>query len=418
MTTAADENRLERRLAQADSAAGISFAALPKTGPAPVDAVYVHVPFCSTKCHYCDFYSIAGHLDEVDAYLEALQREVALQVRHFGLPRPETIFIGGGTPTLLDPAQLERLMAILHESVDMTVLREFTVEANPNTFDAPRARVLKAAGVNRISCGAQSFVKSELQTLQRDHDPENVPLAFEIARAAGIENLNVDLIFGIPGQTLESWVYSLDRALALAGGGPDHLSCYSLIYESNTAMTARLNRGEFTPIDEDLELALFEHVYRRLRDAGYQRYEVSNYARPGRECRHNLHYWKGGQWLAWGPSAAAHVAGWRWKNVTNLTHYLAALQEKDPQVPATQMERLSTRRRAGELAVFWLRLAEGLNYAEFHRIAGLDARPVLERVLKNYAELGFVSLTPTAARLEEKAVVVSNRILTDVVDAF
>src|SRR5262249_47191107 len=158
--------------------------------------------------------------------------------------------------------------------IDSSALEEFTVEANPNTFDPDRARALVAHGVNRISFGAQSFVPSELKTLQRDHDPDNVPRAFEIARSAGLHNLNVDLIFGIPGQTLDTWEFSLASALALQ---PDHMSCYSLIYEPNTAMTSRMKRGEFTPIDEELELQMFEHVYQRLRGAGFTRYEVSNY---------------------------------------------------------------------------------------------------------------------------------------------
>jgi oxygen-independent coproporphyrinogen III oxidase len=284
--------------------------------------------------------------------------------------------------------------------------------------------------VNRISFGAQSFVATELATLQRDHDPENVAKAFEIARAAGIENINVDLIFGIPGQTLETWQYSLGRALSLdRGKGPEHMSCYSLTYEPNTAMTARMKRGEFSPIDEELELSMFEHVYARMRGAGFGRYEVSNYATSGRECRHNVNYWKGGNWMAWGPAAAGHLNGFRWKNVGSLNHYLEALgvggrpaeactPNEGAELPLTQVEQLSARNWAGEVAVFWLRLSEGLSYEEFFRRTRVDARPVLERVLSKYAEMGFVELLRERARLTEKAVAVSNRILADVLAGF
>src|ERR1035437_7476680 len=193
------------------------------------DALYVHVPFCTTKCHYCDFYSIAGHLDQADAFLDAMGAEIALWGGKMERISPETIFVGGGTPTLLDAGRLEKLLGMIRGAIDDSRLVEFTVEGNPNTFDADRAAALVRHGGNRGSFGGQSFVAEELRTLQRDHDPENVAKAFAIARAAGLDNLNVDLIFGIPGQTLESWEYSLSQALALGGGGeagPEHMSCY------------------------------------------------------------------------------------------------------------------------------------------------------------------------------------------------
>jgi oxygen-independent coproporphyrinogen-3 oxidase len=380
-----------------------------------MDALYIHVPFCTTKCHYCDFYSLAGHLEEADPFLEAIEREAALQAAHFGPIAPTTIFIGGGTPTLLDAERLGRLLKTIRRYVDFRRLAEFTVEANPNTFDAARAEVLVEHGVNRLSFGAQSFVASELRTLQRDHDPENVAKAFELARAAGIENLNVDLIFGIPGQTLETWEHSLHSALALQ---PQHMSCYSLTYEPNTAMTARMKRGDFAVMDEELELDMFEHVYRRMRGAGFERYEISNYALPGKACAHNVQYWKGANWAAWGPSAAAHVNGWRWKNAGSLAHYLEALQGANPQVPLTQMEHLSKEQWAGEVAVFWLRLSEGLAYGEFALRTGVEPRQTLERVLQPYVDGGFVRLMPERAVLTERAVLVSNRILREVVGAF
>ncbi len=254
--------------------------------------------------------------------------------------------------------------------------------------------------------------------MQRDHDPENVAKAFAIARAAGFTNLNVDLIFGIPGQTLATWEESLRQALELQ---PTHMSCYSLTYEPTTAMTARLNRGEFSAIDEELELEMFEHVYARMRAAGFARYEVSNYARPGaggfaQICQHNMNYWKGANWAAWGPSAAGHVNGWRWKNVASLAHYMDALDGR--LLPLTQTEHLSKQAWAGEVAAFWLRLSDGLSYQEFLERTGVEARWVLERVLGQYAEMGFVELTAERARICEKGVVVSNRILREVVGAF
>ncbi len=382
---------------------------------AVVDALYVHVPFCTTKCHYCDFYSLAGHLDQIPRYLVALEQEIQLQLAHFGLPEPETIFIGGGTPTLLPPADLADLLRLLRRSIGSTRLREFTVEANPNTFDPARAQILVKAGVDRVSFGAQSFNPAELVTLQRDHDPASVPVAVGIARHAGLENINIDLIFGIPGQTLSSLHNSLKSALELQ---PDHISCYSLVYEPNTPMTARLKSGLITPMNETLELEMFELVRETLSAAGLFRYEVSNFARPGFECQHNLRYWRGGNYLAWGPAAAGHHSGYRWKNVPSLMRYTDALLAAQPCLPVTQMEHLQGLNRWGESVILALRLNEGLSLNTFREKTGLDAVAILADVLKKYDGLGLLLVDVETLRLSPGAVTVSDTILADVLAAF
>ncbi len=387
------------------------YAALPDVMPqADVRAVYVHVPFCTVKCHYCDFYSVAGHLDQAEAYLAALKNEMRMAIEHFGKPRPETIFIGGGTPTLLSAQHLRQLLLLIQQHTELSQVTEFTIEANPNTFCADRAAVLAEFGINRISFGAQSFVPAELAVLQRDHDPENVERAFALARAAGINNLNVDLIFGTPGQTAASWRYSLRRAIEL---GPQHVSAYSLIYEPNTAMTARMHAGEFAVMNEDAELDLFSIAYEELTRAGLHRYETSNHALPGRECRHNLHYWQGSSWLAWGPSAASGYGQWRWKNVQNLAHYLDALNAPAPQLPLTQMEKLTPEQRAGELIMLWLRLAEGINLDAFARVTGVNLRPAAEKTARKYAGLNILELDEQRIHLTDKGVPVSDAIVKE-----
>lgn len=380
-----------------------------------VAAIYVHIPFCTVKCHYCDFFSVAGHLDQAPALLTALDAELRLQIQHFGPLRPETIFIGGGTPTLLPPPLLHRLMNILHQHIDFSTLREFTIEANPNTFDQDRAKVLHAAGVNRISFGAQSFVPAELLALQRDHDPKNVAAAVQFARDAGIGNINLDLIFAIPGQTLTSWDYSLDQALAVH---PQHLSCYALMYEPNTPLTARLKAGHIQAAPEALEISLVEHTHARLAAAGFGRYEISNYARPGQECRHNLHYWQCSNHLAIGPSAWAFHHGTRWKNVPAINRYTAALLADTPAVPIVEMEHLAEVQRAGETAMLQLRLRAGLHWMEFQRRTGIDARHKLSRVLQKYHGLGYLEVSPERLALTDPAMIVSDTILADVLAAF
>ncbi len=269
--------------------------------------------------------------------------------------------------------------------------------------------------MNRVSFGAQSFIQRELQVLQRDHEPENVAPAIDRARAAGIDNCNIDLIFGTPGQTLEDWDYSLQRALELR---PAHLSAYSLIYEPNTALTARMKRGEFAVLDEETELRIFRHTYDTLRAAGFTRYEVSNHAQPGRECRHNLHYWKDANWLAWGPSAAGSYDGWRWANVRNLAHYLAALRGPEPVLPIVHVERLPPVRRAGELLMLWLRLAEGARFAELENLTGVDPRPRLAPVLRKYEGMGVIEADDAGMRFTDAGVIVSDHILADILAAF
>ena len=380
-----------------------------------IDALYVHIPFCTSKCHYCDFFSLAGHLDQADLFLEAMGREFDLHVAHFGRSAPITIFIGGGTPTLLSPEALARLMRQINNAIKTDRLIEFTVEANPNTFDAQRAKVLRDGGVNRISLGAQSFSRAELAVLQRDHNPESVALAMDTARNAGIDNLNLDLIFGIPGQTLADWDRNLSRAIELSS---THLSCYGLMYEPNTLMTARMKRGEFVPTDDDLEIAMLAHTRTRLAHAGFAQYEISNYALPGKACRHNINYWQARNHLAVGPSAAGYHSGFRWKNVQSLTRYIDALDATTPNVPITEIEHLTGLARWGELAILQLRLTEGIVLKEFQHRTGVDAMEILNPMVQRYVGMGFIAVRDGAITLSETGAAVSDTIFADVLEMF
>ncbi len=320
----------------------------------PVQVLYIHVPFCFHKCHYCDFYSIVDTRDRQEPFTDRLIAELA----HIApLAGPLTsIFVGGGTPTLLRPDLWSRLLAALHERFDLQGA-EFTVECNPETASAELFSTLAAGGVNRISIGAQSFNPAHLKTLERWHDPANVGRAVELARSAGIARQSVDLIFGIPGQTLAEWEADLKEAVMF---GVEHLSCYALTYEPNTAMTARMERGQFEPADEDLEADMLQLTLDRLRAHGYDRYEVSNYAKPGAGCRHNLAYWRQDQWLAAGPSASGHVAGWRWKNVPRLDSYIGAPGTRGVP-PAIDVESPDAVRAMAERIMTGLRLREGIS---------------------------------------------------------
>ncbi len=321
-------------------------------------SLYIHIPFCFHKCHYCDFYSIVDRQDRQAPFTTRLIEELTALAPNGG--QLDTIFVGGGTPTLLRPDLWQQLLAALHTLFHITPDTEFTVEANPETITAELAQLLAAGGVNRISVGAQSFNQTHLKTLERWHDPAKVGAAIDLARAAGITRQSLDLIFAIPGQTLEDWAHDLDTGLAL---GTTHLSAYNLTYEPATAMTARLHKGEFNPTDEDLEIDMLELLVTKTTAAGLDRYEVSNFAAPGHECQHNLAYWRQHDWLAAGPSASAHLAGHRWKNTPNLRTYLADyLATNNAGVPPiTDHEPPDPRRALAEKIMTGLRLREGLD---------------------------------------------------------
>ncbi len=314
-------------------------------------SLYVHVPFCAHKCHYCDFYSIVDARDRQEAFTGRLIEELQASSPYLHGPL-ETVFVGGGTPTLLAPEQWQSLLQAI-AAVGLGDNCEFTVEANPETVTSELLDVLVSGGVNRLSLGAQSFDHRHLVTLERRHDPASVARSVRRARAAGLVDVNLDLIFAIPGQQLDDWRLDLERALEL---DPTHLSCYGLMYEPNTPLTARLRAGVITRADDELEAAMYELALDRLDEAGYEHYEISNWCRSGRACAHNLVYWTNGDWWPLGPSAAGHVGGVRWRNVPRLGEYL----DVGPLPPVMDVERLDEDGRVGEQFMLGLRLREGL----------------------------------------------------------
>ena len=380
-------------------------------------SLYIHIPFCAHKCHYCDFYSIVDRQDRQRAFTQRLVRELAALAP---LAAPlRSIFVGGGTPTLLAPPLWRDLLDALERHYDLSPIRagqgEFSVECNPETASPELFGVLADGGVNRISVGAQSFDPNHLHTLERHHDPDNVPKTFELARAAGIHRQSLDLIFAIPGQSLEDWSSDLDRALEL---GTEHLSCYALTYEPNTAMTARLERQEFDRADEDLEADMYELTVDRLRAAGLERYEVSNFARPGRECAHNLAYWRQEDWLAAGPSASGHLAGRRWKNAPRLDDYLSI--DDEGFAPIVEHEPPDPRRAVRERLMTGIRLREGLEIdrvcAEAERVAP-GARRRLETAASWHERLGLLQRHDARWTLTDAGFLMGDRVARDLMGA-
>ena len=379
--------------------------------PAPADGLYVHIPFCAHKCHYCDFYSITRQSpDRMDRFVNLLLSEADQWARARSTDdlKPVTIFFGGGTPTLLPLAHMERLIRGLKARFDLSGVNEWTVEVNPATADAEYLAMLRALGVDRLSFGAQSFDRAELATLERHHNPDDVPRSVELARAAGFQRINLDLIFAIPGQSLGSWATSLARTMSL---GTTHLSCYALTYEPNTPMAVKKRLGTIRAIDEDVEMEMLRFTRDTLRSAGMPPYEISNFARPGQACRHNLNYWTGGNYLSLGPSAASHVAGWRWKNRPHLGEWERRVEAG--QLPVMDVEQLSLRQRAGELAMLMLRLSRGLEFDTFAARTGYDARSLFAETIDRFARVGFLEVTDEAVCLTESAIGVADSVAAE-----
>lgn len=353
------------------------------------------MPFCFHKCHYCDFYSIVDSRGRQAAFTARLIEELRAIAPVAGGAPLRTIFVGGGTPSLLAVHHWSTLLRELDQLFDLSAMRsphagtepgEFSVECNPETVSPELMDTLVAGGVTRISIGCQSFHPAHLKTLERWHDPANVPKALELARAAGIKRSSLDLIYAIPGQTLAEWDADLRSALSL---GVHHLSCYCLTYEANTAMTKRLERGDFPRASEDLEADMFEHTHATLRSAGLERYEVSNFARSGDECRHNIAYWRQDDWLAVGPSASGHVRGVRWKNLPRLDDYLSLQHEGFAAVMDVELP--DARRALRERVWTGLRMREGVVCEDVRvHAARLDPNPwlAMDNIARRQVALG------------------------------
>lgn len=328
-----------------------------------VEHLYIHVPFCPRICPYCAFFVVPSDRRKSGPLVDALLAELAFRRRQMGV-RPRTIYLGGGTPSALSTAELGRLIAGLSDF--LKGVEEFTIEVNPTTVSPEKASLLRGLGVNRVSLGAQSFDGDALAVLGRQHGPDRIRRTFQILRDAGFANIGVDLIYGVPGQSESSWWRTLADAVGL---GAEHLSVYGLTYEEDTPFFERLTSGQWAS-DEVLEARLFLGTRQKLRAAGYLAYEVSNFARPGFESRHNIVYWRGMDFLGIGPSAVSTIGYRRWRNTSDLGRYMAAAANDE--WPQEEEEALDADLLRREKIMFGLRTREGVHdsffEAEFLRL--------------------------------------------------
>ena len=366
---------------------------------APPRSAYIHVPFCARRCGYCNFTLVAGRDDLIPAYLDAMEQELhslgdACEV--------DTLFLGGGTPSRLPLEAFRRLASLVLAAFPLADGHEFTVEANPEDVSPEWIALLAEHGVTRISLGAQSFDPCTLRLLEREHSPEQITESVRLAREQGLA-VALDLIFAVPGRSLGSWALDLREALKLE---PDHLSTYGLTIEKGALFFNRLLRGEFRETGEEQQRAMYAEAIRRLTAAGFEHYEISNFARPGFRCRHNESYWSGVSYHAAGPGAARYVSGRRETNHRGLSAYLKRVLSG--RSPVAESETLSPEDRAREAAVFGLRRLEGIERREFRRRAGFDLDRLLGNEIRRFVELGFLEDSSSVVRLTHEGLFVSD----------
>jgi oxygen-independent coproporphyrinogen-3 oxidase len=373
-------------------------------------SLYLHIPFCHTRCHYCDFNTYAGILPMREPYVRAVLTEIELAgklAQHAdGKPRrSRTIYFGGGTPSLLTVAQITRLLNACRKAFAVDEDAEITLEANPGTLSLQQLAGLRAAGVNRLSMGAQSFDAELLKTLGRIHSPGDIVQALRNAYAAGFTSINLDFMFGLPGQTMRHWQETLDQALALH---PEHFSLYSLIIEEGTPFYTWTREGLITPADEDLCADMYEYADERLQSEGYENYEISNWALPGHQSRHNLTYWQNLPYLGMGAGAHSCFGGRRFSNILDPQEYINLLEKQ--QRPQAESETIDRVQEMSETAFLALRTAQGLHLAAFEeRFAESFTHYVGDR-LRIVEEAGLLEQEQDCLRLSKRGRLLGNAV--------
>lgn len=372
----------------------------------PPQAAYVHVPFCAHRCGYCDFTLISGRDDLVGDYLRSLQHEIRRADIPLGTSL-DTLFLGGGTPTHPSPDEMRALFQILRNQFAWSSATEFSVEANPLDLIDEKIDLLADAGVNRISLGVQSFSPAALRVLERDHHPDDVTSVMSRLRRR-FENISLDLIFGVPGQRLEDWRETLLRAIDL---NPTHLSTYGLTFEKGTAFWTRRERGDIHSIDEELERDQYALAMELLPQAGFQQYEISNFARPGFECRHNNVYWDGEQYWAFGPGAARYLNGRRETNIRSVLGWLSRIERNES--PVADEEQLDPVHRAKELVYLGLRRTSGLSRQAFQARTGLSLDDICGPALGEQRERRFIADDGHSIRLTQEGRFIADSVVSE-----
>jgi putative oxygen-independent coproporphyrinogen III oxidase len=406
-------------------------------------SLYIHIPFCTLKCSYCDFNSYAGIDALMRPFVDALCDEMRLWSSLVADRRIETVFLGGGTPSLLPIEEVNEVMSTTRGPFELAPDAEISFEANPGTVDREYLRALRSLGVNRLSFGVQSFHDDELRALDRIHSAKEAKEAYRWAREAGFERINLDLIYGLTEQEMGRWEATLEEAIGLE---PEHLSLYALTIEEGTKLAHDIERGRVPGPDGDMQAAMYERSCERMEQAGYRQYEISNWCRPGEECRHNLVYWQNGEWLGMGPGAHSHlwsqeqgamIQGWRFADVYSPKRYIDLVKDAVDQLGISDrpldardlrpilrgmrqvafVDEQTVEMEMADTAILGLRLNEGLGADEFSLRFGRSLEEVYEPVLAETTSFGLVERENGRVRLTERGRLLANEVFVRLLPA-
>lgn len=373
--------------------------------------LYIHIPFCASRCHYCNFATGGYEAELAQRYVTALSAEIEragatlLNPPRSAMRTVDTIYFGGGTPTTLTVRQLANLIALCRQTFDVALNAEITTEANPGSVSQSYLENLRAAGINRLSFGVQSFDDGELEMIGRTHTAEEAREAVRMARAAGFTNVSIDLIAGLPEQRLETWRRNLDEAFTLA---PDHLSVYLLELYQDAPLLHRIKHGELHAIDEELTVEMYFALMDGAAAHGYEHYEISNWARPGFASRHNLKYWTGAPYWAFGVSAAGYDGHTRWSNTRHLYEYLEHIERGES--PVAERVELDADDRQSEALFLRLRLQGGVNLSEHRARFGVDVLKRYHTELERLNEAGLIELNDETLKISRAGTVLANEV--------
>ena len=355
-------------------------------------SAYVHIPFCTQICYYCDFSKVFIKNQPVDSYLEHLLEEF----RSYDIQKLRTLYIGGGTPTALSASQLEVLLKGLTENLDLSALEELTIEANPGDLDADKIAVLKNSAVNRVSLGVQTFDNKMLKKIGRSHLEQDIYENIDRLKLAGFDNISIDLIYALPGQTMEQVKENVAKAIGL---DIPHMSLYSLILENHTVFMNRMRRGKLPLPKEELEAEMFEYIIAELEQAGFEHYEISNFSKPDFESRHNLMYWDNAEYYGIGAGASGYVNGIRYKNHGPIRHYLSAVEEGNARITE---EHLSQKEQMEEEMFLGLRKKSGVSMARFEEKFGRSFDELYGEIVRDLVQKGLMQIEGDRVRMTKR----------------
>ena len=372
-----------------------------------IPSLYIHIPFCMSKCIYCDFNSIVIKSQVVDEYLKAVEKELQSAAGKYSF---RTVFIGGGTPTVLNETQLDRLLSMISKHVDVTNLKEYTIEVNPGTLSDEKTFIMKNSHVDRISIGIQSFNDRYLKLLGRIHSADEAKDVFFNVREKGFKNISIDLIYGYPAQSLNEWKKDLQECCKL---DPEHISAYCLTYEQGTPIVKMTESGSLKKLSEEEELKMYEFTNDFLCDKGYNHYEISNFAKQGKECRHNTVYWENREYIGIGAGAFSYVNGERYCNIKNVKEYISSVTSKKNLICFS--EKLPQKKRASEILIMALRMTSGISRKEFVQRSGFDLNELFEKQLNNLTQAGLINFDDERVKLTRKGLSVADSVMMEFV---